>query len=137
MRLLATLALGLASRFLGILQVVGAILGRLLFRFATEKAGLELADFAAEKLDFLVHFVQALDGSSMHALPIASLLPEFEILPLQACHLGTQLVIFRQQPCRRDRRFTDPLQRGCDKHAIHDMPVVPSTVPTGKEQSGQ
>ena len=91
--LLAPIPLGLGGRLLGILQVIGAILAGLLFRFATEKVSLEFADFAAQKLQFLVHFFEALAGSSMHALPIAGLLPQFQILPPPAFDVRTQLVV--------------------------------------------
>jgi len=100
MRLLAPMTLGFGSRFLGILQVIGAILGRLLFRFATEKVSLELADFAAEKLEFLLHFVQSLDGSSMHALPIAGLLPS---TPSMTCLLYRQPLLLEKSNGDSDR----------------------------------
>jgi len=58
-RLLATRTLGFGGRLLGILQVIGAILGRTLLRFAAKEIGLEFADFAPEKLEFLLHFVEA------------------------------------------------------------------------------
>jgi hypothetical protein len=105
------MTLGFCGGLLGILQVIGAILAGLLFRFATEKVSLEFADFAAQKLPFLVHFFEALAGTSMHALPIAGLLPQFEILPPQAVNRQTQSVVLGQQPCRQNRRIADGFDR--------------------------
>src|SRR5262249_38935334 len=134
--LLATLTLGLGGCLLGILQVIAAIFARLLFGFATEQVSLELANFAAEKLHFLMHFFEPLAGSSMHALPIASQLPQFEILALQPFDLGTQLVVLSQQPCRQDHRLAGDSSRlrGFDQHTIHGMLVVISKVASRKEQ---
>ena len=58
MGLLAALTLGLSDCLLRILQVIAAILARLLFGFATEQVSLELANFAAKKLQFLMHFFE-------------------------------------------------------------------------------
>ncbi len=71
-----------------IVELIGSIAVGLLFRFASESLGLEFAVLALEVFDFLFQLDKAAAGLGMHALPVAGLLPQFEILAPQPCHLG-------------------------------------------------
>ena len=43
----------------------------------------------AEKFEFLLGFFEALRGTRTQTLPIAGLLPQFEIVPAQTIPFGT------------------------------------------------
>jgi hypothetical protein len=80
-RLLAPLTLRLRGSLLGIFQVVGAIAPTMFLGFAAEELGLEFTVLAAKVLNLFLQLLKALAGSSMHALPIADLLTQFQVLP--------------------------------------------------------
>ena len=71
-------------------QVVRAIPRRRLLALATERLRLQLPILAAKLFDFLFQCGDASAGLSMHALPVACLLPQFKILTPQSGDLGTQ-----------------------------------------------
>ena len=96
-RLLAPVPLGALGVVLGILQVIGAILPRLGFGTSPEEIGLELAFFAFKLFDLLLQRGDAAEGIAMTRLPISDLLPEFEILALEAMDFGAQLADFPTQ----------------------------------------
>jgi hypothetical protein len=61
-------------------QAIGAIPRRGLLALAPERLGLQLAILAPQLFDFLLQRGNASAGLDMHALPVARLLPQFEIL---------------------------------------------------------
>src|ERR1700732_3483056 len=66
-----------------VVELIGAITARLLFRLASELFGLQLAIFAPEILVLLFQGRNASHGISMPALPIPSLLAQFEVFTPQ------------------------------------------------------
>jgi hypothetical protein len=87
-RLLAPVPLECPGVVLGILQVIGAIVPRSGFGAPSEPIGLELAFLALEVFDRLLQRGDAPEGIAMPRLPISDLLPEFEVLALQAIDFG-------------------------------------------------
>jgi hypothetical protein len=75
----------------------------------------------------------------MHALPVARLLSEFEILTPQSSHFGTQRSNFvaelRDQPCQR-RALID-IRHGIEEESFHDLLVLASSGRRWTEQLEQ
>src|SRR5262249_55121926 len=132
-RLLAAWPRGLGLA--GVVELVGAVPAGLLFRLAPEGLGLELAVFAAEVFALLFEFGEAPAGLGMHALPVPGLLPQFEVLPAQSGHLGTQgrdvLVELRDRRHRRRWVFS---VRGRFEEDLHDPLVIVKTRRGWKEK---
>jgi hypothetical protein len=119
--LLATLPLG-GGWFVRILQMVRAVPRGLLFRFATEELILQPAGLGPQALILLLQNREAFQGLGVHTLPIAGLLPQFEVLPMHVRHLGTQLRHFLTQlhDQSSEIRFRYQRPRQFQKHAFHD-----------------
>src|SRR5439155_15983276 len=117
------------------LQVVGAILAGLLLGFLTEELGVEACDLAAEVFVVLSDRVEAFEGAGVHALPVAGLLSQFEVVPAQRRYLGAQLgqfgpqqveecvsfagvrldaALFEQESSHHARKVARPAQSGKD-----------------------
>jgi hypothetical protein len=88
-------------------QVIRAIPRRGLLALAAECLGLQLPILTPELFDVLFQRSDTPAGLGMHALPVARLLPQFEILAPQPGHLGTQrsdfLAALRDQPQGRSQ----------------------------------
>jgi hypothetical protein len=89
---------------------------------------LQLPILAPKLIDLLLQRGEASDGLSMHALPVASLLSEFEIVTPQSSHFGTQrsnfLAELRDQSCQR-RALID-IRHGIEEESFHDLLVLES-----------
>ena len=77
-------------RLLLTFQMIGALRGRLFFAFTPKELSLQLRVRAAELFDFLLQLLKPPQRLSMHALPIADLLSQLEVLPPQPGHRATQ-----------------------------------------------
>jgi hypothetical protein len=117
-----------------VVELIGAITARLLFRLASELFGLQLAIFAPEILVLLFQGRDASHGISMPALPIPGLLAQFEVFTPQTGHFGTQLSQFlaeeRKLLCHRRPHVN--IETGIQKQVFHDLAVLPKT-PEGWE----
>jgi hypothetical protein len=89
------------------LELVGAILARLLLGFLAEELGVEACDLAAKMFVVLLQGGEAFEGTSVHALPIAGLLAQFEVVPAKCRHLGAQLEEFGPQLVEEDGSFAE------------------------------
>jgi hypothetical protein len=78
-------------------ELVGTILAGLLLGFLAEELGVEASDLAAEVFVVLLDGGEAFEGAGMHALPVAGLLAQLEVIPAQGSDLGTQLGQFGAQ----------------------------------------
>ena len=77
--------------------MVGAILAGLLLGFLAEELGIEARDLAAEVFVVLSDRAEAFEGAGVHALPVAGLLSQFEVVPARRSYLGAQLGQFGPQ----------------------------------------
>ena len=81
--------------------MVGAILAGLLLGFLAEELGVEARDLAAQMFILLLDSGEAFEGAGVHALPVADLLTQFEVITAQGVHLGAQLGKLGQQLVER------------------------------------
>ena len=86
-------------------EVVGAILAGLLLGFLAEELGVEACDLAAKVFVVLLQGGEAFEGPGVHALPIAGLLAQFEVVPAKRRHLGAQLEELGPQLVEEDGSF--------------------------------
>jgi hypothetical protein len=97
-------------------------------------SGLETSVIAIDKE--LTKMVLVPHGIRMPALPIPSLLPQFEVFTPQTSHLGTQLSQFLAEERKRlrDRRPDVQFETGFQKQVFHDLAFLPTTPTRWKGQ---
>src|SRR5262249_40601972 len=115
-----------------VVQLIRAILARLLLRGASELLGSELAVLPAQLIDFLFQLSQAPAGLGVHGLPVAGLLPQFQILPAQPGDFRTQRlhVLVKAREQRHRRRQGVRVRARVDEQPFHDRIVL------GKRRGG-
>ncbi len=77
----------------------------MLLRFLAEELGVETCDFAAQLFVLLLNDGEAFEGASVHALPVADLLAQVEIITAQGIHRGAQLGELRPQLVKEEVSF--------------------------------
>ena len=117
------------SWFLGgfrIVEAIGPILGRFLFRLGREQPVLELPILGAKRVDFLLKFLVLPLRLLEHALPVAGLLT-------QRCDLLSQLGHLSEQLLDQSRKLVRPtgtanrLIRILTQRGIHHSHAIPKT----------
>ncbi len=95
----SALAAGLAVG--GVFQLIGAVACGLLLAAAAKAFGLQFANFPLKLLVVLLQRREASQGIGVSALPIAGLLPQFQIFASQGGEFGAQLIDFGQEALTR------------------------------------
>jgi hypothetical protein len=120
-------------------EVIGTIARRGLLTLASEGLCLQLPILAPKLFDLLFQGGDASDGLSMHALPVARLLSEFEIVTPQSSHFSPQgsnfLAELRDQPGQR--RALIGIRHGIAEEFLHDLLVLASSGRRWTEQLEQ
>jgi CBS domain-containing protein len=109
------------------IEVVGAILGGLFFGFLAEGLLLQTTILAAKMFVFLFQDRNPFEGASVHAFPIADLLPKVEVLPAQRGNFVAKLRYFRTQFANARHPVAAVQFRSAffKQKAIHDLPTLP------------